>query len=349
MAVVVRSNAMNRAAWLSASIVALLSTRAHAHTPREQPVMMAPERWMLVDAQLRALTWAQQTGPWEAISEASAPIERVAYVCSDRALRCFAVTSIERCDPQQQPCSAETIRVRFGGAPVRWRSDGVIQRIEERPPPDVNVTPPSARGEGCDGEDWVWAAHVTAGVEFAWDPISARLGAVFSPGLRRLAANGAHRERITGVRGECGEYGPAHAEGTFAAVIGTEYGVDFRGHILGAFVPGEAAVGVGGIVPIGRVQLRRWRLPSVLGALLPEVGYQMRAVSADPMGPRAGKSDTLWALYLRPAGWAVSYVFARRPEVSVTLDAAPVFAVPLSGQAFSLGFSAWISLEMSAW
>lgn len=343
-------------ASFAAQFAAQFARVAHAHTPQHPPVMALPEHWMFVDAQLQTIGAAQHGGRWELWGSAQTPFERVAYVCTSRTMRCYAVSAIERCDPQQQQqqqqlCSPDYVRVRFGGAPIRWRSDGVIERIEEQqqPPPRPVEPPRGERGEGCDGEHWVWAAHVNVGVEFAWDAISPRLGAVFSPGFRRFAANGEYRERITGVMGECYGYGPAHADAPFAALVGTEYGVDFRGHILGAFVAGEAVLGIGGIVPVGRVQLRRWRLPSVLGVLMPEVGYQMRSIPADPMGPRAGKTDTLWSLYLRPAGWSVGYTFARNPQLIVTFDAAPVFAVPLSGQAFSLGFSSFVSLEMNAW
>jgi hypothetical protein len=67
------------------------------------------------------------------------------------------------------------------------------------------------------------------------------------------------------------------------------------------------------------------------------------------MGATPARDATDWWLMLRPAGWAVGYVFVQYPRASVTVDAAPVFAVPLSGQRFEMGFSATAMLEVTMW
>lgn len=70
---------------------------------------------------------------------------------------------------------------------------------------------------------------------------------------------------------------------------------------------------------------------------------------ADTMGPMRGRNLTDDWVYLRPAGWSVGYLFARYPRLSVTLDVAPIFAIPLGAQSFEMSFSTFVAFEGSMW
>lgn len=109
--------------------------------------------------------------------------------------------------------------------------------------------------------------------------------------------------------------------------------------------------GAGGIVPVGRIYVAggRIRLPSILGLLLPEVGYRMRTQSYDELGNRLSRTSTNFTLYLRPAGFNIAYLFAPEPRFALELNIAPWIDIAFHGTPAQVGFSAFVQINAGMW
>ncbi len=263
-------------------------------------------------------------------------VQRVAFACWGPQLcrRVIEVLSCRAANVAPQRSCAE-------GASVLRLAPTYEQQWSPPPRPQQEPRDPCANRP----VEREWAGHVTLGPEFALSGLEPRMGVLLSPGFRRVVARDPRSQSDP-----CSDRSSSLDAIPFSRVIGTEFGMDFRARVQWRLANPGGLVALLSAAPIGRIVLGgRWRVPSILGALVPEVGYQMSSYRVPAMGATPARNATDWWLFLRPAGWAVGYVFAQYPRASVTVDAAPVFAVPLSGQRFEMGFSATVMLEATMW
>jgi hypothetical protein len=324
----------------------LAARGANAHQPPpDWTTDPSPTPVTLMDAQGQTMGSATAYPDSIAVPTSAVDVQRVAFACWAPQLcrRVIEVLSCRAVNPNpQRACAEGTSALRLGPTYEQQRQPVFVPQWT--PPNDA---PPLPR-DPCANRpiQREWAGHVTAGPEFAMIGLDPRMGVMLAPGFRRVVSRNPYRVE----NGPCAGVRPTLDDIPFSRVIGTEFGMDFRARVHWRLASPGGIVGGISAAPIGRIVLgERWRVPSILGALVPEVGYQMSSYRVEAVGAMAARDVTTWWLMLRPAGWAVGYVFAKYPRASVTVDAAPVFAVPLSGQRFELGFSATVMLEVTMW
>lgn len=304
----------------------------------------------LVDAQENPIVESTLVAPSLVVPSLAVDPQRVAYVCWRDREECRPVTGIVSCVEAASQWSYQCpgpsgLLFRFGDSARPWEWALRQRRTIAQPPPVETPAPV----DPCAGRavSRAWAAHVIAGPEFAMLGADPRLGFVIAPGFRRTIAADPYANRDGGD--ECAAREPSLDRVEHSRWLGTEFGFDFRGRVHWRFADPRGTHIHVGVAPIARLTLGRWRLPSILGALVPEVGVEMYSRPADPTGPMRGRNLTDYWLYLRPAGWSVGYLFARYPRLSVTLDVAPIFAIPLGAQRFEMSFSTFVAFEGSMW
>jgi hypothetical protein len=319
-------------------MTALLCPSAASAHPQQPVLPLRPESAIVTDSQHAQIAVATVWRGNVLVSSTDLHGRIPAWLCFAPG-SCMPIQSVTACEQMQSP--------------VVGCEQGLLLlmlRNTTAPPPPPPPPPPTVLFDPCDSTPvpaTISAAAVTIGPEAARLDGMAQLGFTISPGYRRLIAPNR----------------PPTADGCFAPTppiarlrggpwLGSEYGFDVRAHVLWSLPASTSAVSaIVGIAPIGRLLVAngRLRIPSILGLIVPEVGYRLVTRKYDGTGALLSHPVSEWSLFFRPAGMSIGVVLAREPLLSIDLNVAPWIEVPLSGQQWTMGMSASALLSAAAW
>ncbi|MEI8259370.1 MAG: hypothetical protein WCJ30_27195, partial [Deltaproteobacteria bacterium] len=257
---------------LASLALLLLPGVAGAHPQRDERIYRAPVlpgSVRLEASDHRLLAIAQGYAPNAVVVEA-VDQQALAWVCVP-GQQCAPVSGVRPCVPSEsEPYSGGPPECPEGWVVVEYAPVPTLVVVEQPAPPPPPPAPTPCRPR------MTWAAATAGGLEFAVFDGLPRAGANFAPGFRRAQTAPPSQSRSD----PC-----ALSVASPSLWLGTQYGLDFRGRVAWALTtPREDFTFALAIMPVGRIAVANGRLlvPSILGALIPEVGIRGRLRPIEP-------------------------------------------------------------------
>ena len=321
-------------------VLLVATSTASAHQPPHR-YPMSVQLVRIENAQHEVIALAAQGAPSLLVYRQSLRGQTPVFVCAAPG-RCGQVTAVIDCAQTNE-------QIAGCGPTMLWiQHTPILAEVVVPQPPMVQPSlydPCTQRPN----EPWEHGAAVSLGPSFAIHDGRPQFGFTFAPGYRRFVP---HSQPNSWRNPECADSTPYYRHERGGAWIGTELGVDFRGHIHWSFPSNTSEVsGSIGIAPIMRLLVAggHLRIPSILGLLVPEVGVRTRSVKYDQAGARLRGSNSESSLYLRPAGLSIAYLFSGHPVLGAELSAAPWVEIPFNGQPVNVGFSVSLQFVAIGW